>query len=223
MEPDGIRKEMDTWFSDLKDHRTPDWDALPDLDLYMDQVITYLERQLRIFSLDGEDRLITSSMINNYVKHNLMPRPVQKKYSRDHLAYLIAISTLKQVLPITDISNIIKHQTESTEMMEFYNRFRAIQDEALMATARRVEESLQEDHADNSGTGDALGMLALKLAFEAGANILAAKKLIRLLCSLEKMRNDPEKDRKKTSGPDRKPDKTKKTAQDGSGSSDNPE
>ncbi|SHJ17159.1 DUF1836 domain-containing protein [Thermoclostridium caenicola] len=219
MEPDGIRKEMDTWFSDLKDHRTPDWDALPDLDLYMDQVITYLERQLRIFSLDGEDRLITSSMINNYVKHNLMPRPVQKKYSREHLAYLIAISALKEVLPITDISNIIRHQTESTDMVEFYNRFRSIQDDVLRATARRVEEEFLKNHEDTGSAADALGMLALKLAYEAGANILAAKRLIRMLCSPEKTQGNPEKDK----GSDRKPDKKKKTALVESGSSNNPE
>jgi len=214
MEPDDIRKEMDIWFSELKNHRTPDWDALPDLELYMDQVITYLERQLRIFSQDGEDRLITSSMINNYVKHNLIPRPVQKKYSRDHLAYLVAISALKQVLPITDISNIIKHQTGSMKMVEFYNRFRAIQDDALQATARRVEEEFLANQTESCGPGDALGMLALRLAFEAGANILAAKKLIRLLCSPEKTQN-PEKDKR-----DKKSDKLKKNAQDGRGSSD---
>lgn len=211
MEPTDIRKEMVSWFSDLKDHSTPDWDMLPDLDLYMDQVITYLERQMRIFVQDEEDKLITPSMINNYVKHNLIPRPVQKKYSRDHLAYLLAISMLKQVLPITDISNIIKHQTDAMEMEAFYNRFRTIQDDTLHATAQRVEAEVMADAGEDPDARDALGMLAFKLAFEASANILTAKKIIHLLCSEENSHSDQEKEDKKKKGEtDNKAEKKKK-------------
>ena len=140
----------------------------------MDQVITYLERQMRV-TQDGEDKLITPSMINNYVKNEIIPRPSQKKYSRDHLAYLLAISMLKQVLPITDISNIIKHQTGYMDMEEFYNRFRTIQDDTLHATAERVEEEILAEKNDSFNNRDALGMLAFKLTFEASASILAAK------------------------------------------------
>jgi len=215
MQQADIRTKMVSWFSMLKDHQTPNWDALPDLDLYMDQVITYLERQMKSFAQDEEDRLITSSMINNYVKHELIPRPVQKKYTRDHLAYLIAISILKQVLPITDISNIIRHQTGSMEMEEFYDWFRAIQDDTLHAIARRIEAEVAENNNDGFITRDALGMLAFRLALEASANILAAKKIIRLLCNEEDSpvlrEND---DNKKKNGSGNKPEKNKKAVHD---------
>lgn len=218
MEPADIRKEMDSWFSELKNHHTPDWSALPDLDLYMDQVITYLERQMKIFAQDGEDRLITSSMINNYVKNELIPRPSQKKYSRDHLAYLLAISMLKQVLPITDISNIIKHQAGYMEMEEFYNRFRTIQEDTLHATAQRIEAEIMAAENSSLIDRDALGMLAFRLTFEASANILAAKKIIHMLSSEENGQADQEKDeKKKKSGSDNKPEKKKKNGHDGRG------
>lgn len=215
MESADMKNEMVSWFSELKDHQTPEWDSLPDLDLYMDQVITYLERQMRVFTQDGEDKLITPSMINNYVKNEIIPRPSKKKYSRDHLAYLLAISMLKQVLPITDISNIIKHQTGYMDMEEFYNRFRTIQDDTLHVTAQRVEEEILAEKNDSFNDRDALGMLAFKLTFEASSSILAAKKIIRMLTAEDKEHDDQEKDdKKKKNGSDSKSEKKKKNSHD---------
>ena len=122
MESADMKNEMVSWFSELKDHQTPEWDSLPDLDLYMDQVITYLERQMRVFTQDGEDKLITPSMINNYVKNEIIPRP-SKKNIHGIIWHIFLPYPCKQVLPITDISNIIKHQTGYMDMEEFYNRF----------------------------------------------------------------------------------------------------
>ena len=72
----------------------PRCNELPDLELYMDQVTSLIGRYLK------DDRELTASMVNNYVKHKAMPAPVRKKYTREHLAYLIVICTLKPVLPI---------------------------------------------------------------------------------------------------------------------------
>lgn len=191
-------KELSSWCSEMKTYATPSWDALPDLDLYMDQVITYLERQMRLFAQDDEEKLITPSMINNYVKNEIIPRPSQKKYSRVHLAYLLAISLLKQVLPIPDISGIIASQAGNMEMSELFDKFRAIQDEAFHTAAIRVDEAISSGKRNNSI--EDMGMFALKLTFEANADILAAKKILHALSADTPAKSD-EKKKKTESAP----------------------
>ena len=73
----------------------PTWDALPDLGLYMDQVITYLDQKCRPLYPDAAP-FITPAMVNNYVKFGLVSRPVDKKYGREQLAQLMMICVLKQ-------------------------------------------------------------------------------------------------------------------------------
>jgi len=86
--------------------RLPRWAELPDLELYMDQVLSLIERYLGSYpGFDG--RGLTASMVNNYVKLGVMPPPVRKKYTRVHLAYLIVICVLKASLPIDSIRNIV--------------------------------------------------------------------------------------------------------------------
>ena len=92
---------MEKKYSDkLYSRKIPLWNELPELDLYMDQIIVLMEKYL---GSSQEDKLITPSMINNYVKLGIIPRPTKKKYSKTHIAYLIIICSLKQVMPIADI------------------------------------------------------------------------------------------------------------------------
>ena len=86
----------------------PEWEQLPAIPLYVDQVLQYLRDSLQFFERDEEDVLLTNSMINNYVKKNVLPRPEKKKYSREHLAALTAICMLKQVLAIQDIKSLLE-------------------------------------------------------------------------------------------------------------------
>ena len=84
----------------------PTWEGLPDLGLYMDQVITFLERQYK--PVYGEaKRIITPSMINNYVKGGLVTRPVAKKYDREQIAQLLIVCGLKQVLSIDEMKRLL--------------------------------------------------------------------------------------------------------------------
>ena len=78
----------------------PQWAALPDIGLYMDQVITLMER-----TFAPEE--MTKSMVNNYVKFGLLKRPVGKKYDREHLARLVMIGVLKQALSLEDIARLL--------------------------------------------------------------------------------------------------------------------
>ena len=80
-------------------HKLPYWEELPNLDLYMDQVIVLMENYFSQY-MEPDTKIITPSMINNYVKLGMMPAPVKKKYSKTHVAYLIIICSLKLSLTL---------------------------------------------------------------------------------------------------------------------------
>lgn len=85
---------------------------LPDIDLYMDQVTTFMEAQLLSTKRHSEDKILTKTMINNYAKNNLLPSPLKKKYSKEHLLLLIFIYYFKNILSISDIQTLLGPITE---------------------------------------------------------------------------------------------------------------
>ncbi len=102
----------------------PDWNSLPQFDLYMDQVIILLGEYLGVYTNGGSDeKFITASMINNYVKLKIMPAPIKKKYSRLHLAYLIMICSLKQTLSMATIQKILPNDMAEEKVKEVYSGF----------------------------------------------------------------------------------------------------
>lgn len=101
----------------------PRWSELPEIDLYLDQVVNYIEKYLGQYTVNKEDKIITKTMINNYVKLGIMPAPEKKKYSRSHIAYLIVICVLKQVYSISDIGKLISLTIQYFELSKAYNRF----------------------------------------------------------------------------------------------------
>jgi len=101
----------------------PRWNELPEIDLYLDQVVNYLEKYLGQYNVNKEDKIITKTMINNYVKQGIMPAPEKKKYSKSHVAYLIVICVLKQVYSISDIGKLISLTIQYFELSKAYNRF----------------------------------------------------------------------------------------------------
>lgn len=104
---DTAAQRLREWLRGLEAFDLPDWDELPQLDLYMDQVILLLKRYLAPLGRSGEEKAITASIINNYVRMKVMPPPVKKRYSRAHLAYLIIICVLKQSLSISCIQRML--------------------------------------------------------------------------------------------------------------------
>ena len=82
-------------------------EEIPNIDLYMDQVTTFMDTQLASTKRYGEDKILTKTMINNYTKNNLLPPPVKKKYSKEHVL-LIFIYYFKNILSIKDIETVLK-------------------------------------------------------------------------------------------------------------------
>lgn len=86
---------------------------IPNIDLYMDQVTTFMESRLRSTTRNPEeDKILTKTMINNYAKNDLLPPPVKKKYSKEHILLLIFIYYYKGILSISDIQTLLKPITE---------------------------------------------------------------------------------------------------------------
>ena len=85
---------------------------IPNIDLYMDQVTTFMEEQLAATKRYGDDKILTKTMINNYAKNKLLPPPEKKRYSREHLLMLIFIYYFKNILSISDIQTLLGPITE---------------------------------------------------------------------------------------------------------------
>ena len=89
------------------------YENIPNIDLYMDQVTTFMDEKLQMTTRNpGEDKILTKTMINNYAKNDLLPPPVKKKYSREHMMILIMIYYLKGVLSFNDIQELLAPLTE---------------------------------------------------------------------------------------------------------------
>lgn len=86
---------------------------IPNIDLYMDQVTTFMDEQLASTKRYKEDKILTKTMINNYTKNNLLPPPVKKKYSKEHVLVMIFIYYFKNILSIKDIETLLTPLTDS--------------------------------------------------------------------------------------------------------------
>jgi len=100
----------------------PKWSELPTIDLYLDQVLLYVN-QLDSSSIVDDDKGLTGAMINNYVKNGHLDKPIKKKYSRRQLARLIVITCLKNVFAIQEISKTISSLTKDGDSEAMYDNF----------------------------------------------------------------------------------------------------
>lgn len=98
------------------------WDQLPSLDLYLDQVLLYIQQETQAYRSQHEKNL-TASMINNYVKQGYLQKPVKKKYGRKQIARLIVLTICKTVFSISDISQMIDVYSKEMDSQILYNTF----------------------------------------------------------------------------------------------------
>lgn len=165
----------------METQRPAAWDDLPDLSLYMDQVIGYMPRQLIRY---GGEEWLTSAMVNNYIKDGLVPRAEGKRYGPIHLGYLTAVVALKQVLSVRDIGALMGagRALEKTPP-EQYGYFCGALDHALTDTAQSIDPE-----ADKSD----LAKMALDFAVRSYANQLACQRILHILQPHEEGRRKKE-------------------------------
>lgn len=107
----------------LRGLRLPRYEELPGIDLYMDQVIATIERQIAPLLEPGGKAAITATMIANYVKQGVVVPPIRKKYTRAHLAYLIVVCILKRSLTLAQICDLIHVQVDTYPTAVAYDYF----------------------------------------------------------------------------------------------------
>lgn len=155
--------------------RPQEWEQIPDIDLYMDQVISYMERQHIGLGPEGDESL-TPAMINNYIKSGLLPRAKGKRYSREHIGYLTAICLLKQVLSVGETGSLLKNQMEHCRIEDFYRNYVSTLDEVFRETAEPIDEDADEEK---------MAQLALEMAISAYARILACREILQAIAPPE--------------------------------------
>lgn len=154
----------------MEHERPADWNQLPDIALYMDQIISFMPRQMIRFD---EGEVLTSAMVNNYIKDGLVPRAEGKRYGPIHLGYLTAVCALKKVLSVRDIGVLLSAgQEQDKTPEELYNYFLNALDRALKDTADTLDENAQRED---------LARMALDLALRSYANQLACARILDIL------------------------------------------
>ena len=133
-------------------------DQIPNIDLYMDQVTTFMEEQLASTKRYEDDKILTKTMINNYAKNKLLPPPEKKRYSREHILMLIFIYYFKNILSINDIQTLLtpiaqkyfKSMTEK-DMTYIYNEVFSMEKEQIESLKKdllRKYKSAQDTFSD---------------------------------------------------------------------------
>lgn len=165
---------------------------IPNIELYMDQVTTFMDKKLRSASRNpGDDKILTKTMINNYAKNDLLPPPVKKKYSKEHVLLLIFIYYYKGILSINDIQTLLHPITQQYfqngqdfNLESIYEEVFGMekeQVEALKADVmdkfRRSEETFQDAPAENVGFLRKFSFICL-LSFDVYVKKLIIEKLV---------------------------------------------
>jgi hypothetical protein len=126
----------------------PRWEELPDFPLYIDQVVYYIEDKLHFLTFNDE-KIITNSMINNYVKHGIVKPPIKKKYEKVHLAYFIVVCILKQSFSLDEISQLIRKQIKGFPLESSYNYFCDEIEECVISILNKKEVNHIPSLSDN--------------------------------------------------------------------------
>ncbi|WP_238595635.1 DUF1836 domain-containing protein [Loigolactobacillus backii] len=129
--------ELQSWLNDFRQIKLPVWQDFPKFDIYMDQLVSLVNQYLAPFELDP----VTPAMINNYVKHKVMFKPVKKKYQRTHLAAVIVLSILKTAFPLDMIRLGFAQELNAVTAQEAYDRFVRLMTQKL--TALTLEQPVQ--------------------------------------------------------------------------------
>ena len=112
---------IDNILTGLKELKLPRYKDLPDFGIYSEQLVEIVNKALE--AMFDKDNKLTKSMVNNYVKHKIMPSPIKKRYFRNHIVYCIVITVFKNNLSIAEIDGGILHELKKSSIEESYNYF----------------------------------------------------------------------------------------------------
>lgn len=203
-------QEIYEYLKVLEEYSLPDYKELPSIPLYMEQAVSYISETLEPL-FDNKDQILTPFMINNYVKAKIIAPPDHKKYSKNHLGYLFAISILKNVASIKDLATLIAVDNKyfkPEDKQNLYNKFKTIQDEVVKNEAHKTKsrlDLLNKKKLDADDELSKLAFIALRLYIESEASKLIADSMIKRISETmftpkeveEKARRDKENENKR--------------------------
>jgi len=195
-ETEKILRELLSYL-DSADYIRPD--SIPNIDLHMDQVTTFMEGQLKSTRRHPDDKIMTKTMINNYAKNDLLPSPKKKKYNKEHMMLLIYIYYLKSFLSINDIDKLLKplredyfeteknglstediYSTSFEQIKKCFPRFRKdIEEHVKLSEEFRKTLSADKSLSEDSDYLDFLGLITLL-----SADVYVKKQLIERLIDM---------------------------------------
>ena len=176
-----IAHKLIRWEHYLNNYKLPAWKELPDIGLYMDQVIALLGQYLDFIPIeDSKDKPVTPTTINNYVRLKVMPAPEKRKYYRVHIAFLIMIFTLKQGISINGLQQLLPSTADEEEVRIFYTSYIArLQEVGNFYTAQTraaVQDILDPETSDEG----AIENVIIKSILQSGFSRIMAEKLLHL-------------------------------------------
>ncbi len=137
-------------YENILEFSFPKYDELPELDLYMDQVISLIDMKLISFA-DESGKTATPTMINNYVKQKIINPPVKKKYNREHIAQLFMIFVLKRVFSVAETDRLLKNLLKNDSIEKIYTKFCEYVEYALKIVFNESERTFEKT-ADNENS-----------------------------------------------------------------------
>ena len=178
-----IIHKLERWDRFITNYHLPDWDSIPDLGLYMDQVVVLLVQYLSFIPTPAgaKEHIVTSATINNYVRLKIMPAPVKRKYHRVHIAYLVMILTMKQSLSISDVQKVIPPMDSSEdEVLSVYEDYSEKFRRLALFFNQQVQSAAEGVRSTEQSSDNAVELLVIESALIAGFSKILAEKLIRL-------------------------------------------
>ncbi len=185
--------ELQKKIKDVLSFSLPKYKELPSVELYMEQILKYINDVLAPLS-PNDEKTLTSFMVNNYVKAKMVDEPIRKKYTKDQIGYLLAICQLKGSLSMADMALLLELDKDvSTDKGRLYAFWSDVETSILTTTtkqtATRIEQIYRKYRQDKSKKSakadqdlrDGLAFLALRLSMEAAANKLMASFIISTL------------------------------------------
>lgn len=153
---------------------------IPNIPLYMEQVLTFLNDELDEYKRDSKDKIYTKSMINNYVKSQVLQKPENKKYTSEHVISLLLIFYLKQILTLEDIKKLFDYTLKDSDIKQIYSLYLKYTDANFLDISSEIKKYINTIDKDCDIENDKSKMLLLVALLNAKANAykLFSEKLI---------------------------------------------
>lgn len=186
-----IAHKLLRWEKAVSGFRLPSWENIPDIGLYMDQVLVLLSQYLGLISPtdsresdeeaeSSEAKIFSAAAVNNYVRLKIMPAPVKRKYYRVHIAYLIIIFTLKQAVSINIVKEMLSNELPESDVRELYSDYIRKHHEATVLFTDIVRQCATDVLNPDKEGENLVSSFVIQEALIAGFSRVIAEKLVKL-------------------------------------------